>query len=165
MAIFLNYCLVSPRNTPHARARRVIFANTRSGRHVKLHISYFGYCRVPLNIEKIIILPIFFYKRGGLTRLWRNLPIRVKIARYNPFFSYESFKALKATQLTFPLVSMCCRNVLWDSQMPLKAKSAKMVHFAFSMLICTYCIRWMPVIIAVTKSFLGETIIIKYGMG
>ncbi len=29
---------------------------------------------------------IFFYKREGVTRLWRNLPIWVKVARFNHFF-------------------------------------------------------------------------------
>ncbi len=65
IAMVLNYCLVSPHNTPHARARRVSLANARSEHHFKIHIGNFGYCRVPFNTEKVTILPIFFYKRGG----------------------------------------------------------------------------------------------------
>ncbi len=86
IAISLNMGLVSPYNTPHARARRVILAKARSERHFKIQIGYFGFCQIPLNTEKITILAIFIYRRRGLTRLWRNLPIWVKIARFNPFF-------------------------------------------------------------------------------
>ncbi len=53
--IFLNYCLVRPRNIPHERALRVILANARSDHHFKIQIGYFGYCRIPLNTEKITI--------------------------------------------------------------------------------------------------------------
>ncbi len=57
--------LVSPYNTPHARAQRFILANARSERHFKIQIGYFGYCEIPLNTEKITILAIFIYKRRG----------------------------------------------------------------------------------------------------
>ncbi len=84
-SFFLNKGLVSQYNT-HERAQRVILANARNECHFKIQIGYFGYCRIPLDTEKIIILRLFFCKREGLTRLVRNLPIWVKIARFNSFF-------------------------------------------------------------------------------
>ncbi len=66
-----------PPEHSHARAWRVILANARSERHFKIQFGYFGYCRIPLNTEKITILAIFFCKRKGLTRLWPHLPIWV----------------------------------------------------------------------------------------
>ncbi len=104
IAIFLNYCLVSPHNTPHARARRVILANARCQRHFKIQIGYFGYCWIPLNAEKIKILTLFFCKRGGLTRLWRNLPIWIKISCWNPFFLWKlPFQSLKSNTTNISL--------------------------------------------------------------
>ncbi len=86
IVIFLNKGLLSPYNTPHACARRVVLANARSERHFKIQIGYFGYCQIPLNTEEITILPILIWTRRGLTRLWRNLQIWVKLARCNPLF-------------------------------------------------------------------------------
>ncbi len=84
--VFLNQSPVSTYNTSHTCARHVIYASERSERHFKIQVSYFGYCRIPLNTEKITIVPIFFCKRRCLTRLWRNLPIWVEIASFNSFF-------------------------------------------------------------------------------
>ncbi len=39
-----------------------------------------------------------------------------------------------------------------------------MAHFAFSMQNCIYYFRWTAVLITVTKSFLEETINVKYGI-
>ncbi len=83
------FFLLLPSKPPqhsHARARRVILANARIEHHFKIQIGYFGYCRIPLSTEKITILPIYFCKREGLTRLWRNLLTFLKIAKFNPFF-------------------------------------------------------------------------------
>ncbi len=91
-ASFLKYCLESPHNYPHARVRHVILANARIEPHLKVQIGCFGYCRIPLNTEKVIVFPIFFCKCGGLTRLWRNLPIWVKVAWFSPFFDYDDKK-------------------------------------------------------------------------
>ncbi len=44
----------------------VILVNVRSERHFKIPIGYFGNCKIP---EKITILPTFFCKHLGLTRL------------------------------------------------------------------------------------------------
>ncbi len=41
--------------------------------------GYFGYCQISLNTEKIIILPLFFCKSGGLTQWWCYLAICGKI--------------------------------------------------------------------------------------
>ncbi len=85
-AIFLNKGLISPYNTPQARARRVILANVRSGRRFKIQIGYFDYSQIPLNTEKITILPILFFQRRGLTRLWRNLLIWVQNCKVYSIF-------------------------------------------------------------------------------
>ncbi len=58
-----------PQHCTYVRARRVMSK----------------YRQVILAIVKFL-LQICFCKRRGLPRLWRNLPIWVKIARFNPFF-------------------------------------------------------------------------------
>ncbi len=47
----------------------------------KIQGGYFGFCRISLNTEKDIILPINFCKGGGLTRLYCSLTICDKITR------------------------------------------------------------------------------------
>ncbi len=57
--------------------RKEILKNSnplQSFSHFKIQIGNFGFCRIPLNTEKIT------------RRLWRNLPLSVKITAFNPFF-------------------------------------------------------------------------------
>ncbi len=65
-------------------ARTCAACNSRE-RHFRMQSVYFGYCQISLNTEKIIILPIFFCKSGGLTQWWCYLAICDKITVVKKF--------------------------------------------------------------------------------
>ncbi len=127
IAILLNYVLVSPYITSHARLRRVIPANARSESHFKIQNGYFGYCRFPLNTEKLINWPISFCKRDGLKRLWRNLPICVKIGNFNPFFLMKLTisKLLKQYKWHFPSSTCTAKTYYWFRKCPYRINLQK----------------------------------------
>ncbi len=64
-------------------ARRENFVNGRSECHLKIQGGYFGFCRISLNAEKDIVLPMHFCKGGALTRLYCSLAICDKVTRLN----------------------------------------------------------------------------------
>ncbi len=97
----------------HARARRAILVSARSERYFEMQSGCFGYCHISLNAAKIIILPVFFYKSGGLTRLWCNLAIFDQITRFISFllvddFCRSTFQSLKSNKTTFRWVNTFC---------------------------------------------------------
>ncbi len=66
-------------------------------------------------------------------------------------------------QITFPLVKMFRKMYYSIHKCSFRITLQKMTHFAFSAQNFIYYFRLTAVLIVVTKSFLGEIIIIKYG--
>ncbi len=107
-----------------------ILVNARSERQFKTQSGYFGYCQISLKTENVIILPIFFCESGGLTRLYCNLAICVKIAGFISLFLVIifiglNFRALNSIKTTFLLVNIQCKKVSMDSQKHFQDNSAK----------------------------------------
>ncbi len=92
-------------------ARKTFARTVRSERQFKTQSGYFGYCKISLNAEKVIILPTFFCKSGGSTQLCCYLAICVKIARFISVFLVVifcrlRFQSLKSNKNSFSIFNM-----------------------------------------------------------